>query len=258
MLIDWFTVAAQLINFLVLMWLLKRFLYHPILQALAAREEKIARELNQADEQKRLAELQREAFLVKNQLFEEEKAALLAQMHSEMLRERQRLLEEAQQAAETARAKSQQALADEYQAMSEELVNKMQSEVFAVAKQMLRDLANAALDEQIIEVFIQYLQQLSESDQKQWQPMLSDLDTPLRVRTAFALSSAQQILLQQHVQQVFVSEKPLVFEVDSQLISGIELTGNGQKFAWSVHNYLTQLETRLHSDFHPTVERTVS
>ena len=34
MLIDWFTVAAQVVNFLVLMWLLKRFLYKPIVYAI--------------------------------------------------------------------------------------------------------------------------------------------------------------------------------------------------------------------------------
>ena len=43
--IDWFTVAAQTINFLVLMWLLKRFLYKPILNAIAAREKNIADQL---------------------------------------------------------------------------------------------------------------------------------------------------------------------------------------------------------------------
>jgi len=38
MLIDWFTVVAQVINFLILVWLMKRFLYKPILNAIAARE----------------------------------------------------------------------------------------------------------------------------------------------------------------------------------------------------------------------------
>ncbi len=49
MLIDWFTVVAQIVNFLILVWLLKRFLYKPILDALDAREKKIAKELADAD-----------------------------------------------------------------------------------------------------------------------------------------------------------------------------------------------------------------
>ena len=49
MLIDWFTVAAQALNFLVLVWLLKRFLYKPILDAIDVREKGIAATLAGAD-----------------------------------------------------------------------------------------------------------------------------------------------------------------------------------------------------------------
>jgi F-type H+-transporting ATPase subunit b len=49
MLIDWFTVGAQVLNFLILVWLLKRFLYKPILHAIDAREQRIAKELADAD-----------------------------------------------------------------------------------------------------------------------------------------------------------------------------------------------------------------
>jgi F-type H+-transporting ATPase subunit b len=52
MLIDWFTVAAQALNFFVLVWLMKRFLYKPILNAIAEREKKIASELANADKKK--------------------------------------------------------------------------------------------------------------------------------------------------------------------------------------------------------------
>ena len=58
MLIDWFTVGAQVLNFLILVWLMKRFLYQPILRAIDAREERIAKEL--ADAQARRIEAQKE------------------------------------------------------------------------------------------------------------------------------------------------------------------------------------------------------
>ena len=49
MLIDWFTVGAQALNFLILVWLMKHFLYQPILHAIDAREKKIAAELAKGD-----------------------------------------------------------------------------------------------------------------------------------------------------------------------------------------------------------------
>jgi F0F1-type ATP synthase, subunit b len=49
MLIDWFTVGAQGLNFLILVWLMKRFLYRPILHAIDEREKRIAAELSDAE-----------------------------------------------------------------------------------------------------------------------------------------------------------------------------------------------------------------
>ena len=46
--IDWFTVAAQIINFMVLVWLLQKYLYKPVLNAVRKREQKIAGQLSEA------------------------------------------------------------------------------------------------------------------------------------------------------------------------------------------------------------------
>ena len=62
MLIDWFTVIAQVVNFLILVWLLKRFLYHPILDAIDAREQRIAKELADAAKKMAAAEKERDEF----------------------------------------------------------------------------------------------------------------------------------------------------------------------------------------------------
>ena len=48
MLIDWFTVGAQALNFVILVWLMKRFLYVPVLDAIDAREKRIATQLGDA------------------------------------------------------------------------------------------------------------------------------------------------------------------------------------------------------------------
>ena len=73
MLIDWFTVGAQLLNFLILVWLMKRFLYQPVLDAITAREQKIAAELVDAAATQTRATQQQEEFRQK-------KAQLLAKL----------------------------------------------------------------------------------------------------------------------------------------------------------------------------------
>jgi len=77
MLIDWFTIGAQALNFLILVWLLKRFLYKPILHAVDAREKRIAGELADADAKKAEAQKERDEFQHKNEEFDQQRAALL-------------------------------------------------------------------------------------------------------------------------------------------------------------------------------------
>ena len=75
MLIDWFTVAAQITNFLVLVWLLKRFLYGPILHAMAEREKRIQNTIESANAQKTEAERERAEFQQKNAAFDRKNRA---------------------------------------------------------------------------------------------------------------------------------------------------------------------------------------
>ncbi len=77
MLIDWFTVGAQALNFIILVWLLKRFLYKPILNAVDAREKRIAAELADADAKKTEARRERDEFQRKNKEFDQQRAATL-------------------------------------------------------------------------------------------------------------------------------------------------------------------------------------
>src|SRR5580704_18070500 len=110
MLIDWFTVGAQALNFIILVWLLQRFLYKPILNAIDAREKRIAAELADADAKKAEARRERDEFKRKNEDFDHQRAALFSKVTGEANAERQRLLDVARKAADALSAKRQDAL----------------------------------------------------------------------------------------------------------------------------------------------------
>ena len=117
MLIDWFTVGAQALNFLILVWLMKRFLYKPILHAIDEREKRIAAELANADAKKAEAQKEHDEFQHKNEEFDQQRAALLSKATDEAQAERQRLLDEARKAAEALSSKRQEALRSEEHAL---------------------------------------------------------------------------------------------------------------------------------------------
>ena len=103
MLINWFTVIAQAINFLILVWLLKRFLYKPILHAIDEREKGIATQLAEAEAKKAEAQKERDDFQHKNEAFDQERSALLKKATDEANAERQRLLDQARKDADALR-----------------------------------------------------------------------------------------------------------------------------------------------------------
>src|SRR5580693_9013750 len=128
MLIDWFTVGAQALNFLILVWLMKRFLYKPIIGAIEAREKLIAAELADAAAKKAEAQKDRDEFQHKNEEFDKQRAALLSKATDDANGERQRLLDEAGKAADALSAKRQQALLDDAHNLDQAVVRRTQQE----------------------------------------------------------------------------------------------------------------------------------
>jgi F-type H+-transporting ATPase subunit b len=245
MLIDWFTVGAQVINFLVLVWLLKRFLYRPILDAIDAREQRIAAELADADARRAEARQERESFQHKNQEFDQQRAALFAHAMDEAKSERRRLLDETRQAADAMRAKRQEALRQEAEQLNQALLSRTQREVFAIARKTLTDLAGASLDARLVDVLIERLGAMEGESHALFAEALETATEPVRVRSAFELPAAQRETIQAALNDSFETEVPIQFESGPDLIGGIELTANGQRIGWSMADYLRSLEREV-------------
>jgi F-type H+-transporting ATPase subunit b len=252
MLIDWFTVGAQLLNFLILIWLMKRFLYQPILNALDARERKISAELSDADHKKQEAQTERDEFLRKNQEFEQQRADLVKVATEEAKNERLRLLNEVRQEAEHLRVQRQEALKSEQQVLTTSVSRRTQAEVFAITRKTLADLADVSLEAQMVTIFIDKLRQNDTESQQQLAAFKSST-SPLLIRTTFELPPAQVAEIKQAVQEIFACEPQLQFEITPHLISGIELSCNGQKISWSISDYLAGLEKKLNELLQPHI-----
>ena len=160
MLIDWFTVGAQALNFLILVWLMKRFLYKPILNAIDAREKKIVAELADAAATKAEAQKDRDEFQHKNEEFDQQRAALLSKSTEEASAQRQRLLDEARKAADALAAKRAESLRNEARNLNQGISRLAQQEVFAIARKTLTDLATTSLEERLGEVFTRRLREM--------------------------------------------------------------------------------------------------
>ncbi|HEX5550783.1 MAG TPA: F0F1 ATP synthase subunit delta [Nitrospira sp.] len=242
MLIDWFTVGAQVVNFLILVWLLKRFLYRPILNAIDAREKRIAAELADAAAKQTGAQKERDEFQHKNEEFDRQRAALLRQATDEAKAERQRLLDDAREAAADLSAKRQETLRNDAHNLNQAISRRTQQEVFAIARKALMDLATTSLEERLAEVFIRRLQEMDGKTKAGLTAALKTASNPALVRSAFDLPTEQRAAIQKALNEAFSGEIHVRFATAPDLVSGIELTTNGHKVAWSIADYLVSLE----------------
>lgn len=247
MLIDWFTVIAQTVNFLVLVWLMKRYLYQPILAAIDSREARLAGEMQRAVQAQQAAQLAQETFQQQSQDIAQRRAALLESAAADAHTQSQQILDAARQAAEALRIKLETSLHDESAALTQELMNRAQREVFAIARQTLTDLASANLETQIVAAFTQRLQHIDSHTQTELNAAIAAAPENVVVASAFALTPEQQTAICTTLQQTFAAAGNVQFAKAEGLVCGIELQANGQKLAWSIDEYLKGLHRHINA-----------
>ncbi|MCE0482798.1 MAG: F0F1 ATP synthase subunit delta [Methylacidiphilales bacterium] len=251
MLIDWFTVTAQAVNFLVLVWLLKRFLYKPVLAAIDEREKRIASQLQDAEKKKAEALKEQTDFQHKNEDFDRQRVGLLSEATKAAKTERDKLMEASRKDADELRSKLQKGVHVELDNLNKKIGTLAQQEVFSIARKTLSDLAGVSLEQRMTDIFIQRLQGI---DDKQRGELKTDLQASSKIaliRSAFDLTPQQRKSVEDVIKPLLNTGTEFTFETKPELISGIELAVNGQKIAWSIRDYLTSLTNSVSAVLEP-------
>ncbi len=217
--IDWWTLALQAINVLVLVWLLSRFLYRPMMEIVAARQNAVAKLLSEAQSEKDRASAEAASHRAQNETFAQETEKRRSEMHAALEDERVRMLAQlkadteaaAQQAAQSAEAEQARILA--------EWKEKAQRLAVTIAETLLRRMATAQTIDTMFAALIGELQALSESDRRK----LTD-DAPLSILTATALAPSDLPRYLGPLQDL-LPDTTMDFAVDPSLITGFELRG---------------------------------
>jgi F-type H+-transporting ATPase subunit b len=254
MLIDWFTVAAQAVNFILLVWLLKRFLYKPVLAAIDEREKRIATQIQEAEKKKAEAAQEQSDFLHKNEEFERQRAGLLLEATKTAKVERDRLLEKARADSEDLGSKLKKTVHDELDNLNGKIGTLAVQEVFSIARKTLAELADVNLDERLTAIFLRRLHDLNDQQREELKAALATSSRPAMVRTAFEVGPPQKTAIEAGVKAILGEGTSIEYETRTGLISGIELSANGQKFAWSIADYLTTLTHSVHGLLEPKFE----
>lgn len=241
--IDWFTVGAQVFNFLLLVVLLRIFLYRPILDAMDKREEEIASRLEDAEKRRDEADEERRKLESRRQEFEEKKDDLFAEARKNADEREKQLIEEAREKAEEAKQKWLDHVERDRDSFLENVRRRIGEETCSLARKALADMADADLEKQMVRVFLGRLRDLDGKDRESIEAMKSG--DGLVVRSAFDLSEKLREEIRETWKKTFDSDMGMRFETSGDLLCGIELRVRDRKVGWSLDDYLDTLDERL-------------
>jgi F-type H+-transporting ATPase subunit b len=244
-LIDWFTVVAQIINFLILVALLKHFLYGRIINAMDEREQKIVSRLEEADKEREQAEQEAESYRTKSQELEDRRDALMKEAKEQAEHRRKELTEQARHEVDQLRERWRTAVAQEKEAFLRDLRQRVSDHVYTVVRRVLRDLANADLERRVVDSFIERLQGLDSKERDKMEESAHQAGGTVAVYTPFEMSEADRRKLTEAIQQRLRNDIGVEYHTSPDMILGIEVRSRGHKVAWSVEEYLASVESHI-------------
>ena len=243
--IDWVTVIAQILNFLVLVWLLNRVLYRPVTRALEARRETVQRRLSEAEEARAEAEREAERLRRSREELEEAREARLSEMEEEVEAQRREMTEEARAQVERRREEWERQVERERESFLERLRERARGALRRVLARALEDLADEALEARVAGVFRRRLEALDEETRADLAEAARASEGPPRIRSAFPLGEEARDGLARAVTAIAGEDRAPDFATDEALACGVALEIGSRRIDWTVESYLDGLEAEI-------------
>lgn len=240
--IDWFTFVAQIVNFLILVMLLRWLLYGPIVRAMQRREAGIANRLEEAEQRLREADEKAQQYDRKNQAIDAKRQQLLDEARRDAQQESDRLRKDAHERVQSKRAEWLAAFEHE----REELLTESRRQAGRLAteatRRTLQQLADASLEEQMCAAFTSRLRKLDDETLEDVARQLDNGKGIVSIRSTFDMPDQCRDRLQETVGDVFGKDAKLSFETSPELVCGFELDAGGYIFGWNVNEFVRTLE----------------
>lgn len=255
MIIDWYTVIFQIINFLILVFLLRYFLYGPIVRAMDQREQKIVLREEEAAAREQEAEQEAQAYRRKKEELQQQEEEIREKAYSAAEEEKRELLDEARREVDETRHRWEDAFNREKETFIFELRRRIGQQACSIARRCLQDLADSHLEALIWDLFLKKIDKLSEDGRSALQEGLAKDDHKLVLRSAFEAPDEKLEQLKLNLQEIlpdFKEDFTLAAKTDPSLVCGLELDAGGYRIAWSVDSYLEDVEEQILKELEQT------
>ena len=243
--IDLFVLAAQIFNFLVLVFVLKYLLYNRILGAMDAREAKIASRFDEAERLKIEAQRSAQVYDEKNRELQDKADELMIQAQKASENEKDLLMDKVRQEVDQVRQRWYETLSREKDAFLEDLRKRAGTYIYDTIRHVLADMANEDLEERMVLVFIARIRSMDQIQQDKLKDSLKAGGSIITVRSAFTLKAEQAKRIEEAIRPYAGPKVPMRYEISGIIGAGIEIMAHGYKLSWSIEDYLASLEEKF-------------
>jgi len=245
MLIDWPTVAAQVVNFLILLALLKWLLFDRVVRAMDEREKKIANRLEDARQKQDEAERRSEELAKEHRHLEAQRQEKLQQAEEEAAQRRRELVRQAREEVDQLRREWKQALQQQQRQFIGELTERAGDALRRALQQALTELADDELQQGTVRVFLGRLEEMDGQKRDRLRQAIEEADGQVTVVSARELPEDARRQIADAVKRHLYDGARPDFETSPELISGLEIRAHGRALGWSLRRYVQQFGETL-------------
>jgi F-type H+-transporting ATPase subunit b len=246
--IDWLTVAAQIVNFLVLVWLLKTFLYGPITGAMAQREQRIEQRLYDARQKRQEAEHEAANLKQKQADLDARTDDILDQARHKADALRLDRMAELEEDIATRRAILGGRIEAEQADFLQDLRKRAAASTFEAMRAMLHDLSGSDLVEDMVVCFIKQLKELPKAELKKLAAAAQEAGGKAQIETGRSLPLPIRRKLTRALHEAVAADLDVDYRTEQNLILGVRLGISGQTVEWSLAHHLDRLEQDMREE----------
>ncbi|TGD72583.1 ATP F0F1 synthase subunit B [Mangrovimicrobium sediminis] len=235
--LTWSTFILEIINFLVLVWLLKRFLYRPVLEVIARRRAAIAEDLAQARQTRDAAQASQAQYEGRLADWERERGQALEALHHEVEAERARRLEEVATEVAAEREKNRVLQGHRDAQTAARLQAEALDNAAGFAARLLGAGASAELEGRLIDLALGQLASVDTDTLDNLRRELEREPGPITVGSAFALDAARRQALEARLDTLFPGRERS-FEQQPELLAGLCITAGGWRLGLNLRDEL--------------------
>ena len=240
--IDWFEIVAQIINFFIILFILQKLLYKPVMNMMETRQERIQKDQIEAEEKMNKAEELISEYDTKIAGVEDEKREILDDARDKAQERKQELLETYKEEAENKRQVYLNEIEDEKELFIKNLRKKLGQNAVKIASHILSNISSKELEDEVFNTFLKNIKNLRDNIEE---PGLLDEEKDIELYSAEELSQDKKEKIKEVLGEQVENLDHLEFEVDEDLILGYQLSLETYTVHTDIKNYLDSIEEEI-------------